>query len=500
MKRELIDRFRPLFYPQSVAVIGASMAPTKWGFGITHNIIQGRYPGALYPINLKQKEIMSRKAYPSVLDVPGPVDLAMVVVPPPKVMGVIKNCQAKKVGAAVIITAGFGEVGPEERRMQDEVTRQIRKTPEFVVIGPNCQGIMSTEAKLYAQIIFAQPSAGDLSIVSQSGNVGATAIQWGQMNRCGFNKFVSSGNEAITTTEDLIEYYGADSTTKVILSYVEGLKDARRFLEVARRVTPHKPIVMLKGGLTDAGGKAAASHTGSMAGQAKIFEGACRQVGVTMTYDFDEFFFTAAAFLGQPLPKGNRVVVVTLGGGWGVIAADAAIREGLDVIPLDKKIIEKLNSFLESRWSHNNPVDLAASEGEDLLSRTLEAVISDPNVDGIIQLGVGFGGRIREMRKNPSFLLADNPALMDLVIDRVEKRDRIVTESILELKERYGKPIISGSDAAVGRGVPGNVTLEHLSRHNHFIHQTPLRAARTFANLIRYTAFRRAVGANSPGV
>ncbi len=494
MEKKLIDRFRPLFYPQSVAVIGASMAPRKWGFGITHNIIQNKYPGAVYPINLRMQEIMGRKAYPNLKDVPGAVDLAMVVVPPDKVMGAIKDCQAKKVGAAVVITAGFGEVGPEEGKLQTALVEQIRKTPDFVVIGPNCQGIMSTESKLYAQIIAAEHITGDMSIVSQSGNVGGSTIHWGLANKIGLNKFVSSGNEAFTTTEDLIEYYGEDPTTRVILSYVEGLKDARRFLEIAREITPRKPIVMLKGGLTQAGAGAAASHTGSLAGSAQVFEGACRQVGVTITYDLDEFFYTSAAFLSQPLPKGNRVAVVTTGGGWGVITADAAAKEGLDLAPLSKSTIETLNTFLESRWSHNNPVDLAASDGDNLIGRALDAICDDPNIDGIIQLGIGYGGRIREMRKKPSFLIADNPALMDMVIERVEKNDRDIAQSILAIKQKYAKPIISGSDSAVGKGVGGNVTLEYLARHNHLVHQTPYRTARVFGNLARYAAFRRSRG------
>jgi len=494
MGKKLQERFRPLFYPQSVAVIGASLNPTKWGFGITHNIIQGKYPGALYPINLREPEIMGRKAYKSVRDVPGAVDLAMIVVPPKAVISAVQDCQAKKVGAAVIITAGFAEVGPEQARLQREIVEQIRKTPDFTVIGPNCQGIMSTEAKLYAQIIFAQPPVGDMSIVAQSGNVGASLLQLGQANRAGFDKFVSSGNEAITTTEDLIEYYGVDPATKVILSYVEGLKNPRKFLEVARGITPRKPIVMLKGGTTDAGGRAASSHTGSMAGSYEVFRGACRQVGVTLVDDLDEFFFTAAAFLGQPLPKGNRVGIVTIGGGWGVLAADAAAEEGLDLVPLKPETIEKLNSILEDRWSHNNPVDMAASDGEGLVEKTIEAVAADEGIDGVIQLGIGHGGRIREIRKrNPSFLLAERPELMDLIIERVEKRDLGVADKVLELKKRFNKPIVSGSDSPVGRGVPGNVTLEHLARNNHFVHHTPRRAVKIMANLVKYAQFRRRV-------
>lgn len=499
MEKKIIEKYRPLFYPQSVAVVGASMVPTKWGFGITHNIIQGKYPGALYPINLRAPEIMGRKAYRSIIEAPGSIDLAMIVVPPNQVLGAIKDCQTKKVGAVVIITAGFSEVGEKEAQLQRDVVEQIRKTPGMPVIGPNCQGIMSTESKLYAQIIFAQPPTGDISIVSQSGNVGASVINWGGANNIGFDKFVSSGNEAITTTEDLIEYYGADPATRVILSYVEGLKDARRFLDVARNVSPRKPIVMLKGGLTPAGAGAVSSHTASMAGQAKIFEGACRQVGVSLAYDLDEFFSTAAAFLGQPMPAGNRVAVITIGGGWGVLAADAASREGLEIVPLRQKTLESLNSFLESRWSHNNPVDFAASEGQNLIGRAIEVLCQDSDIDGIIQLGIGYGGRIREMRKNPSFLLADNPALMDLIIERVEKNDRQVADSILELKNKYSKPIVSASDAVVGSGVKGNVTLEHLSRNNHFVQQTPFRAARVYAHLFRYASYLRGIGAIPSG-
>lgn len=489
--QSLNERFRPLFYPESVAVIGASMSPQKWGFGITHNIINGGYRGALYPINLKEKEIMGRKAYPSLLDVPGPVDLAMIVVPPPAVMGAIKDCQKKKVGAAVIITAGFGEVGPAEKEMELAIVEQIRKTPDFVVIGPNCQGIVSTPKRLFAQIISLQPDHGHMSIVSQSGNVGGSMLHWGTANNIGYSKFVSSGNEAVTTVEDLIEYYGEDPDTRVILAYIEGVKNGRRFIEVCKKVTPKKPIVVLKGGQTEAGGRAAASHTGSMAGSNEIFEALCRQVGITITHDVSELFYTGATFLNQPLPRGNKVAIVTIGGGWGVLTADAVVKMGLEVTKLRSKTIEKLNEFLAARWSHGNPVDLAASEGDEIVKRALEVVIADPNVDAVIQLGLGFGGRAHEMKKRPSFLFAEKEKekILDAIIARMLKNDMAIAQAALYLSEKYRKPVISSSDSVVGKAVPGNLTLEFLAENERVVQQTPLQAACVLAHLVRYAKF-----------
>lgn len=486
----LIERFRPLFYPESVAIIGASMHPRKWGFGITHNIINGGYRGAIYPVNLKEQEIMGRRAYPTLNDVPGPIDLAMVIVPPPAVMGAIKDCQAKKVGAAVVITAGFGEVGPEERKMELALIEQVKKTPEFAVIGPNCQGILSTGKKLFAQIIFIQPDPGHMSIVSQSGNVGGSMLHWGSANNIGYSKFVSSGNESFTTTEDLIEYYGEDPDTKVILSYIEGVKNPRKFLQIGRQVSMKKPIVALKGGQTSAGSSAAASHTGSMAGANEIFEGACRQAGILVTHDVDDLFYTGAAFLSQPLPRGNKVAIITMGGGWGVLTADAVSKMGLEVVKLRSKTMEKLNSILASRWSHNNPVDLAASEGEELVRKTLETVISDPNVDAVIQLGIGFGGRANEMRKQPSFLFKNNEKLLDIVITRILKDDMNLAQAVLQLSQKYQKPVLSSSDAVVGKGVPGNLSLEFLAEHERVVEQTPLKTARALAHMVRYASWR----------
>lgn len=490
----LLDRYRPLFYPESVAIIGASMHPQKWGFGITHNIINGGYRGAVYPINLKEREIMGRRAFPSLAEVPGPVDLCMVVVPPAAVMNAIKDCQKKKVGAAVIITAGFGEVGPEEKKLETAIVEQILKTPDFVVIGPNCQGIVSTAKKLFAQIIFVQPDPGHMSIVSQSGNVGGSMLHWGSSNNIGFSKFVSSGNESIVTTEDLIEYYGQDPETKVILTYIEGVKNGRRFIEACKKVSPVKPIVALKGGQTEAGGRAAASHTGSLAGSNEIFEGVSRQLGVTVTHDVEELFYTGASFLNQPLPRGNKVAIVTMGGGWGVLTADACAKMGLEVTKLTRKTMDRLSEFLESRWSHNNPVDLAASEGDEIVKRTLEVVIADPNVDAVIQLGLGFGGRANEMKKRPSFLFAsqDKEKLLDAIIARILKNDMSVAQGALQLSQKYRKPVLSSSDSVVGRGVPGNLTLEFLAEHERTVQQTPLQSARILAHMVRYARYREA--------
>jgi acyl-CoA synthetase (NDP forming) len=490
------SRFEPLFHPKSVAVVGASNKPGKWGFGIMHNIINGGYEGAVLPVNRRGGSILGKTAFPSVPDLPQGPDLALIVVPPAQVVPALKDLAGKGTGSVVIITGGFKEIREQGRAIEEEIAG-IAEKAGIPVIGPNCQGMMSVPAKLYAQILFLQPEPGPLSIVSQSGNIGGSIMNYGNINGIGFNKFISSGNEAHVRLEQVIEYYGEDRETRAILAYIEGIDHGRAFLDICRRVSLKKPIVAIKGGITGAGAQACASHTGAMAGSERVFEAACRQAGVIMVDDLDELFQVAASLIGHPPLRGRRVGIVTQGGGWGVLAADACARAGLLVPPLSKKTMAELDGFLADRWSRGNPVDLAATPVPDVMKRALEAVAGSESVDSVIQTNLGMGGAFRKYmikgaeRGRPGGFKVRFPKA---AVEIMAKGDMAVAEMIVDLSEKFGKPILSCTDIIMGDSVRDNKTLEFMSSHGITVFPTPQAAARVLGKMADYYQWRKQQG------
>ncbi len=484
---KVLKRFEPLFYPRSIALIGASQTAHKWGFGITFSLITGGFKGNIYPINLREKEILGLKAYPALADVPDEIDLVIIMIPPARVIDALRDCKQKKVKAAVIITAGYSEVGAEEKKLEEELIREIKKT-NMVVIGPNCMGIMCLDSDLNAFFSPATLPKGPLSLVSQSGNVGGSLTFFSELYNIGFNKIVSSGNEAATFCEDIIEYYGEDPGTKAILAYIEGVDNGRRFFEVAKNVTRNKPIVVLKGGRTEAGGRACSSHTGALAGSDYIFDSMCRQTGVIRAGDLDELFLIAATFIGQPLPRGNRVGIITRGGGWGVLGADACAGQGLDVVALPEEVIKEMNEFLPSRWSHGNPVDLAAGGGEEGLFKCMEILLGCPQIDSLMQLGVGVGTLRKRMAKSAQGF-PQYKEVAKMVLKDSSKQDRRHADIVLKLSRKYNKPIISYSPSILRGQTGGSYTARAFSKAGRVIYSTPLQAARALAALTRYSKY-----------
>ncbi|UCD83928.1 MAG: CoA-binding protein [Deltaproteobacteria bacterium] len=484
---KILKKFEPLFYPRSIALIGASQTPPKWGFGISFSIVTGGFRGNFYPINLREKEILGFKAYPSVTDVPDEIDLAIITLPPARVIDALRDCKKKRVKAAVVITAGYSEVGPEEKKLEEELIREIRKT-NMVVIGPNCMGLMSLDINLNAFFSPATLPAGPLSLVTQSGNVGGSLTFFPELYNIGFNKIVSSGNEAAVFCEDIIEYFGEDPGTKVILAYIEGVDNGRRFFEVAKKVTRSKPIVVLKGGKTEAGEKACSSHTGALAGSDAIFDAACRQTGVIRAGDLDEMFLIAATFIGQPLPAGNRVGIITRGGGWGVLAADACASQGLDVVTLPDEVIREINEFLPSRWSHGNPVDLAAGGGEEGMLKCMEILIKSPRIDSLLQLGVGYGVLRKRMAKSAQGF-PQYREMAKMVLKDAARKDRKHADTVLKLSSKYNKPIISYSPFSLSEKTSSTPVVRAFSKAGRIIYPTPLQAARALTFLVEYSRY-----------
>ncbi len=373
------------FNPKSVAVVGASRTPGKVGYDILKNIIQYEYKGSIYPINPSATEILGIKTYTSLLDVPDEIDLAIVAVPPKGVLEVIEQCGKKGISAAVIITAGFRESGLEGSKLESELIKKAKETG-VRFIGPNCLGLIDTYSRLNATFAAGMPAQGSIGFFSQSGALCLAVLDRALPDGIGFSKFISMGNKADISDTDIMQALAQDDKTKVILGYIEGLNDGKRFMEVATEVSKKKPLIILKAGITSSGAKAASSHTGALAGREAAFDAAFKQSGVIRAHTLNELFNFALAFANQPLPLGPNVVIVTNSGGPGILAADACDKTGLQLIPLYKEIVDKLRTFLPPVASFYNPIDILGDAGAERYEKTLNTILNDERINALIVL------------------------------------------------------------------------------------------------------------------
>jgi len=373
------------FNPKSVAVIGASTSPGKLGYAVLENLVEGGYVeiGTIYPINPKADEILGQKAYPSVLDVPGDIDLAVVVIPYKFVPSVLEDCGKKKIPAVVIISAGFREAGMEGLERELELV-EIAEKYNIRLIGPNCLGIIDTYTPVNASFSAGTPPKGPMAFMSQSGALGTAILDWAQAGRLGLAKFVSLGNKADVSEIELLEAWADDKDTNVILIYSEGLPNGQKFIEVAREVTKVKPVVAIKSGVTKSGSRAVSSHTGSLAGSEQAYQAAFHQAGVLRAPDMASMFDMALALGYQPPLKNDRIAIVTNAGGPGILATDALERSGMSLARLQVETIHELEKFLPDAASAANPVDVLGDAKADRYQFALDSVAKDPNVDGIM--------------------------------------------------------------------------------------------------------------------
>jgi len=370
------------FKPQSVAVIGASRDPEKLGYSILANVKNDGFKGEIYPINPKADEILGLKAYSSILDVPGPVDLAIIVIPSRYVLATMEECGEKGVPVVVVITAGFREAGREGVEMEKKLVR-IADQYDMRVIGPNCLGVIDTATPLNASFAPSMPPKGPAAFMSQSGALGSAVLDMAMGGDIGFSKFISLGNKADVSEIDLLEALEDDPNTRVILIYVEGLPDGQRFIEVAREVTRKKPVVAIKSGVTASGSRAVSSHTGSLAGSEAAYKAAFRQAGVLRARSMEELFDYARAFAYQPMLEGDRICIVTNAGGPGILATDELERLGLTITRLTDETMEALEAALPSEASVVNPVDVLGDAPAHRYETAIRQVLGDPNVDGV---------------------------------------------------------------------------------------------------------------------
>lgn len=476
MDAALSDALNYVFCPGSVAVVGASSTPSKWGFRIFNRLISSSPKAQVYPVNRTAESVLGHTTYANLAEVPGDVDLAVIVVPENAVPGVMQECVDKGVKTAIIITAGFRETGEEGHLLEADVLR-IARSGGVRFVGPNCNGHFNTSLDLFT-LGPAGMRPGPLALISQSGNFGTYILERGMEKRTGFSKFISSGNEADLTVEDYLEYFADDDETKVICAYIEGVKDGRRFFELAREVTKKKPVVVMKSGRTAEAARAVLSHTGSLAGSDAVHDALFRQCGVIRVDEVDELLDVALALVKQPLPRGRNVGIVTSGGGFGVVATDACLRYGLSVPPLGDETVQTMNKYLPPRWSHSNPVDMAgATEGSYGCIGTL---LKADNVDAILAIGaLGFPADWLDRRGTVS-----GPDSQDYVKTAIETEVRLV-DGLVERIHRHQKPLIITTPI----GGVKSPALEKLEDNGVFTYRTPEEGCRVISYMARYAEY-----------
>jgi acetate---CoA ligase (ADP-forming) len=458
---------KSLFEPESIAVVGASNDERKIGHIVFNNLIQANFEGSLYPINPKAGDILGRKAYPSLTAIPGPVELVVICVPNTLVPNVMEEAGIKGVKAVIVITAGFKELGKDGALLERKVG-DIAKKYGMRVLGPNCMGIINTHCKMNSTFTNIKPSTGSIAMVSQSGAVCSSMLDWSTKTRVGFSKFISVGNKVDVDEADLLNYLKDDPNTKVIGMYLEGANRGKELMREAFEASKVKPVIVLKSGRTSSGSKAASSHTGALSGSDKIYDAAFTQANVIRVQTIDDLFDLLQVFANMPLPGEGGLAIVTNAGGHGVMAADACSDFGLNLASFEKGTIEKLKGYLPEAANVYNPVDVLGDASAARYEFAINTVMSDPNVACI------------------AVLLAP--------LDTVDIR--AVAQHIASLSGKVSKPVVG---AFVG-GSKTSVGIEIMHESNVPCYDSPDRAIGALGAMVRYKKMREASTDSSPVV
>jgi acetyltransferase len=489
------ELFRALFEPRGVLIAGASTHPGKFGFVSLHNLLANGYAGGVFGTNLQGEEVLGVRTVADVAELPdGAVDLVFVCTPASANPALLRACAAKGVRAAFLTSAGYGEAGDEGRAAERDLVA-LADELGILLAGPNGQGVVSTPADLCAQIVAPYPPKGRIAVASQSGNFVSSFLNYARQTGVGISRAVSAGNAAAVTPADYLDWYADDPATAVSLAYIEGITDGRSLLERLASVARRKPLVIVKGGATASGAAAAASHTGALAADDAVFDGACRQAGVVRAATVEEAFETAATFATQPLPKGPNVVVLTTAGGWGVVTSDAIARDGsggpngLRLLPLPDDLRAAIDTELPPRWSRNNPVDCAGGETRETIPAVMEMIAAHPEVHAVVYLGIG-------IQSNQARMMREGRFYPDHGIERIvayhERQDARFAEAADELSRRYGKPILTATELAVADPLnPGPATVRATGR---LCYASGNRAVTALGHLWRYQQYRIARG------
>jgi acyl-CoA synthetase (NDP forming) len=432
------------------------------------NMLAAGYRHALYPINPNEREVQGTPCYQSLSDVPAEIDLAVIVVNASAVRAVLRECIQKKVRGGIIITAGFAEVSRDGAALQKELAEEAKKAG-FYFVGPNCWGIWSSEANVNT-LFWELPPKGPISFVSQSGSLGEYLYNATQKRGYGINKFVSCGNQACISFNDFLEYLAEDTTTKVVIGYLEDVGDGRRFLEVAKKVVERKPLLLYKAGSTEAAARAARSHTAAMAGNNEIFDAACRQAGIIRWDDFMEIFDMAESLCYQPLPKGNRIAVISSQGGFCVTAAESCSKMGMELPEMDAQAQAELRGQMRDFAPPPiNPIDCIARKSNDALIDIADIVARQDYIDGLI-----ITPHVSQFKRT-------------MKADDMVRRIRMA-EAIASIPEKYGKPLVCANEHELA----GPVYEIFKGKHIPFF-DNPMDCAKAMYALARYAEIQRKV-------
>jgi acetyl coenzyme A synthetase (ADP forming)-like protein len=438
----------PIFYPQSVAVLGASADPSKYGNQILQALIDSKYQGKVYPINPKATEVLGLKAYASILQVPGPVDLALIVIPARMTPQAIRECKSKNVKGAVVISAGFSETGEDGRTLERELVKEA-EAAGIRIIGPNCFGIINTDPTV---ALNAMPGsiierAGPVGFLSQSGALAEAVVAWAQEQGIGFSKFVSIGNMCDVDFAEMMSYLAEDPRTKVITMYIEGVKNGKEFMHAAKSATERKPVLVLKAGRSEAATHAVMTHTGSLAGSDAVYDTAFKQTGVFRVGGIEELFDCARAMSMQSIPKSNRIGVISHAGGPMVLTCDACETNALQLPSISEPTKNELRKILPSYASVGNPTDVAADAPLERYNKALEIFCKDENLDAIIVVleGLTCGDGILDQQKWPDTLGATLKACgKPSIVMWMFAQNRI--KPGIQNFERFGIPVFSSPE------------------------------------------------------
>jgi acyl-CoA synthetase (NDP forming) len=451
--------------PSSVAVVGASTDPFKWGYMLLNAIKQSGFEGSIYPINPRAEEILGLKCYQNVRDVPGEIDMALIVVPARFVPSIFQDLADIGTKGAVVITSGFSETGGEGRKLISEALGIAEGKTRF--IGPNCMGVTSSESKLSALMIPFLHESGEVAFISQSGGYGLQLYIRASAMGVGIGKFVSSGNESDLKGWNYLEYFGQDDDTKIISMYIEGLKNGRKWYEAAKEVTKKKPIVAIKVGVTEEGSKAAASHTGSIAGSDKVYNAAFKQAGVVRAYDSAEMFDFVKGLLYSPLPEGKNIAIVSNSGGVAVETADRLIQNGLKVPLFSEEAQAEIEALIPAFGNAKNPVDLTATLNMNSFLNVPDIVLKQPEIHGMITISLG-----------TSIIKTMFPDVAD---EDLTGMYQWINGTLLKTYKKYDKPVIVIDPSADVAGESAKI----LEAENVPVYTTPERAADVMGVLYR---------------
>ncbi len=479
-------RLDPLFNPSGVIVAGASTHPGKFGFVALHNILSCGYEGKVFATNRDGGSVLSISCAKSIEDIPGgQADLVVLCTPASANLEILRACAAKGVRSAFVTSAGYGEVDESGQTAEAELAT-LADQLGIALAGPNGQGLVSTPASLCAQIVGPYPPRGHIGVAGQSGNLVSTFMNLASLSGIGISRAISAGNAASLSVIDYLEYFAVDAETKVGLAYLEGFDEGSDNLNRLSRTATEIPLILITGGTSPDGQRAAASHTGSLAANDKVFSGMCRQMGIVHAKTVEEAYETAATFATQPLPKGPRVAVVTTAGGWGVLTADAISQSSLELVDLPQDLCAAIDEKLPPRWSRSNPIDLAGGETRDSVPEILELVASHPDIDAVIFLGLG-------IQSNQARLMRDGRFYPDHGIERIvsyhERQDIRYAQATTKVSIETGKPVLVASELAISS--PDNPGVKAVRESGRLCYASSHRAVAALNHLWMHARWRQ---------